>query len=256
MGFKFMLLVVDVGNTNICLGVFEKDVLLHKFVYDSDRKLTVSEHAVFFREILTKYSIDKCIIGSVVEELNQKLKTACDDVFGIDTIVFNNSLNTGLSLNVKFPEKVGVDRIANAYGALKLYDAPAIVVDSGSATTFDIVSPDGKFIGGVIMPGINLQLESLFKNTSKLPQIDVSESPSVIGDSTESAILSGVIRGTACAIEGLIEQCEEELGDDVVVIGTGGSVSLLSQYMYNREFDEINPELTLYGLKFLSDINP
>lgn len=250
-----MLLVVDVGNTNICFGVFDKDVLVHTFNYDSDRKLTVSEHSVFFREIATKYKIEKCIIGSVVEELNQKLKTACDDVFGIDTIVFNNNMNTGLNLNVKNPDKVGVDRIANVYSALKLYDAPAIVVDSGSATTFDIVSSEGEFIGGIIMPGIGLQLESLFKNTSKLPQIEVSESENVIGDSTETAILSGVIRGTACAIEGLIKQCEEELGDDVIVVGTGGAISLISKYMTEREFDEINPELTLYGLKFLSEIN-
>ena len=215
-----MLLVVDVGNTNICFGVFDKDVLVHTFNYDSDRKLTVSEHSVFFREIATKYQIEKCIIGSVVEELNQKLKTACDEVFGIDSIIFKNNMNTGLNLNVQNPDKVGVDRVANAYAALKLYDAPAIVVDSGSATTFDIVSPDGEFIGGIIMPGIRLQLESLFKNTSKLPQIEISESEIVIGNSTESAILSGVIRGTACAIEGLIAQCEEELGDDVIVVGT------------------------------------
>lgn len=251
-----MLLVVDVGNTNICFGVFDKDVLVHTFNYDSDRKLTVSEHAVFFREIATKYQVEKCIIGSVVEELNQKLKAACDDVFGIDTIVFNNNMNTGLNLNVKNPDKVGVDRVANAYAALKLYDAPAIVVDSGSATTFDIVSSEEEFIGGIIMPGIKLQIDSLFKNTSKLPQIEIAQSENVIGNSTESAILSGVIRGTACAIEGLIKQCEEELGDDIIVIGTGGAIPLISKYMTEREFDEINPELTLYGLKFLSEINP
>ena len=104
------------------------------------------------------------------------------------------------------------------------------------------------------MPGIRLQLESLYKNTSKLPQIEIADSDSVIGDSTESAILSGVIRGTACALDGLISQCETELEDDVMVIGTGGSCEFLSKYM-TREFDEINLELTLYGLKYLYEIN-
>lgn len=249
-----MLLVVDVGNTNICLGVFNNDVLVETFNYDSDTKLTVSEHSVFFREIGLKHKIKACIIGSVVEELNQKLKAACDDVLGINSLIFDNNLNTGLDLEVKTPQTVGVDRIANAYAALKLYDAPTIVVDSGSATTFDIVSAEGNFIGGIIMPGIRLQLESLYKNTSKLPQIEIADSDSVIGDSTESAILSGVIRGTACALDGLISQCETELKEDVMVIGTGGSCEFLSKYM-TREFDEINPELTLYGLKYLYEIN-
>jgi len=249
-----MLLVVDVGNTNICFGVFNGDVLVETFKYDSDRKLTVSEHAVFFREMSTKYNIQKCIIGSVVEELNLKLKAASDEVFGIETLVFSNDLNTGLRLNVQNPEKVGVDRVANAYAALRLYDAPTIVVDSGSATTFDIVSEEAEFIGGVIMPGLKMQLASLCKGTSKLPKIEISEVENAIGDSTESAILSGVIRGSACAIEGLVSQCESEIDGDIMLIGTGGCVSLLEKYM-TREFDEINPELTLYGLKFLAEIN-
>ena len=137
---------------------------------------------------------------------------------------------------------------------MKLYDAPVIVVDSGSATTFDIVSADGNFVGGIIMPGVEMQLQSLYRNTSKLPEIEISDSDFVIGNSTESAILSGVVRGTACAIDGLISQCESEIGEDVMVIATGGCSEFLSKYM-TREFDEINPELTLYGLKYLYEIN-
>ena len=113
-----MLLVIDIGNTNINIGIFDKEVLVESVKYDSDKNLSADEYAVFMREIFLKHKIEGCIIGSVAEELNLKLKTACDDVFGINSIIFNNELNTGLKLDVKFPQKVGADRVANAYGAI------------------------------------------------------------------------------------------------------------------------------------------
>ena len=128
------------------------------------------------------------------------------------------------------------------------YKLPAIVIDFGTATTFDIVSKDGVFLGGVIMPGLNLQFKSLSSNTSKLPRISAGISEKAIGDSTENALLSGIMRGSACAIEGLIHQCELELGEKATIIATGGQSRLISEYMIRR-FDYIDSSLTLEGLK-------
>ena len=156
-------------------------------------------------------------------------------------------------LKLKNPSEAGADRIANACGAYVLYSKPAIIVDLGTATTFDIINKDGDFIGGVIMPGLNLQFRSLNNSTSKLPRIEANTVNKAIGDNTVDAILSGVIRGSACAIEGLISQCEEELGEKAVIIATGGYSGLISQYM-NRSFDFVNPYLTLEGLRFLYEL--
>ena len=135
-----------------------------------------------------------------------------------------------------------------------LYSKPIIVVDLGTATTFDIVDKNGNFLGGVIMPGIKLQLNALSLNTSKLPKIEPDKSEIAIGNDTESAILSGVIRGSACAIEGLISQCEKELSEKAIIIATGVYCGLISKYM-TREFDFVNPYLTLEGLRFLYELN-
>ena len=135
-----------------------------------------------------------------------------------------------------------------------LYKLPVIVVDFGTANTFDIVNKEGEFVGGVIAPGINTQLNSLSKCTSKLPNLDATISEKAIGDNTIDAILSGVIRGTACMVEGLISQCENELGEKATIVATGGLSGLISNYM-NRKFDYVNPILTLEGLKELYKLN-
>jgi len=135
-----------------------------------------------------------------------------------------------------------------------LYSKPCIVVDFGTATSFDIVNRKGEFIGGVIAPGLNLQMKVLNKFTSKLPRIDVAKSDVAIGHNTTDAILSGVIRGSACLIDGLVEQCEEELGERATLIATGGYSSLICDYL-KRPFDFINPTLTLEGLRFLYELN-
>ena len=135
-----------------------------------------------------------------------------------------------------------------------MYSKPAIIVDLGTATTFDILDKFGNFIGGVIMPGLNLQFRALNKSTSKLPRIEAGAVDSAIGNNTADAILSGVIRGSACAIEGLIEQCEKELGENAVIVATGGYSGLISKYM-KRQFDFVNPYLTLEGLRFLYELN-
>ena len=245
-----MLLAIDIGNTNITLGIFDGEVLKETFRLPSDKELPQSEYELLLTTLFKNYTVESCVIGSVVEELTSVLQRAADNVFELKTFVLTYESEHGLVLDLKTPHEVGADRIANAFGAMALYKLPAIVVDLGTATTFDIVSKDGHFKGGVIMPGLNLQLKSLNLNTSKLPKIEAGVSEKAIGDSTENAILSGVKRGSASAIEGLINQCELELGEKACVIATGGYSTLISQYML-RQFDYVNPSLTLQGLKYV-----
>ncbi len=249
-----MLLSVDIGNTNITLGIFDKDNLVKTFRLASDRDLSQSEYEILLQTLCKEYDIQDCVIGSVVEELSLIIKKACDNVFEIDSFFLNNNSDLGMEIKLKNPSEVGADRIANAYGAKIKYSLPVIVVDIGTATTFDIVSKDGKFLGGVIMPGLNLQFKSLSANTSKLPRIEAGLSEKAIGDSTENALLSGIMRGSASAIEGLIHQCELELGEKATIIATGGQSRLLSEYMF-RSFDFIDTTLTLEGLKSLYELN-
>ncbi len=249
-----MLLVIDIGNTNITLGVFENENLVETFRLASDKELPQEEYEILLHSLFKKYSIKACIIASVVDELTKRLKHASDNVFHIDSLVVSTKLNLGIQIKLKNPKEAGADRIANACGAYILYRKPAIIVDLGTATTFDIIDKEGCFIGGVIMPGLNLQFRALNKSTSKLPRIEADTVDKAIGNNTADAILSGVIRGSACAIEGLIEQCEKELGENAVIIATGGYSNLISEYM-TRKFDFINPYLTLEGLRFLYELN-
>ncbi len=249
-----MLLTADIGNTSITLGLFEDDALVEEYRLASDKDLSLEEYEVLLKTLFKDFKVDGCIISSVVEELTKKFKTAVDNVFKINSIILSTEINTGVKICLDNPEEAGADRIANAAGAYVLYNHPVIVVDFGTATTFDIVNEKGEFIGGIIAPGLNLQLKALNKFTSKLPRIEVALSNTAIGHNTTDAILSGVLRGSASMIDGLIEQCEKELGAKAVVVATGGYSGLIANYL-KRPFDFINPTLTLEGLRHLYQIN-
>ena len=249
-----MLLTADIGNTSITLGLFDDNALVEEFRLASDKDLSLEEYEVLLKSLFKAYKVDGCIISSVVEELNKKFKKAVDEVFKINAIMLSSALNTGIEIVLDPKKEIGAARIANAAGAYVLYKHPVIVIDFGTATSFDIVNKNGEFVGGVIAPGINLQLKTLNKFTSKLPRIDVATSPTAIGANTTDAILSGVIRGCACMIDGLVEQCEKELGGKATLVATGGYASVVVNYM-KRPFDFINPTLTLEGLRHLYYLN-
>lgn len=249
-----MLLTADIGNTSITLGLFEEDALVEEFRLASDKDLSLEEYEVLLKSLFRDYKVDGCIISSVVEELNEKFKFAVKNVFKFEPIFLSLDINTGIKIALDNPREAGADRIANAAGAYVLYNKPVIVVDFGTATSFDIVNQKGEFIGGVIAPGLSLQMKVLNKFTSKLPRIDVAISNKAIGNNTSDAILSGVIRGSACMIDGLVEQCEKELGERAVLVATGGYSGLIANYL-KRPFDFINPTLTLEGLRYLYQIN-
>lgn len=244
-----MLLVIDAGNTQITFGLYEGDVLVRCFTVKTDVKLSVRE----IEEQLSlnaAENIDGAIIGSVVNELNERLKYAVLDLYDVMPVILTSDMDTGITIDLKDNSEIGADRIANGYRAYELYKKTVIVVDFGTAVTFDIVNSGGCFIGGIIAPGLNTQLKSLNGSTSKLPKLEVEDIENVIGKNTKEAILSGVIAGCASMVEGMIEKCERELGEKAVIISTGGHCKLISKYM-TRRFDSIIPNLTLEGLRDL-----
>ena len=249
-----MLLVIDIGNTNLTLGIYEKNNLLEIFRMESNKSFCIENYAKEFVEKFAGFSITKIMVGSVVDELNETIKQACIKAFGITPYLFSQNSKTGVEIDTAKPQSVGADRIANAYASIKLYKAPCVIIDSGSATTFDIISSERKFFGGIIMPGIQMQFDSLNEKTSKLPRLVAKDIKNVIGIDTETSMLSGVIRGHACAIDGLLSQVEKELGEKPTVIATGGLSELIAKYM-TKKFDYINPSLTLDGFRLLYELN-
>lgn len=242
-----MLLTADIGNTDITLGVFDGEALIEIFRLKADINLPQDGYENFLKKELSGFDIKDCAISSVVKELTLTFKKACENVFKTEAFVLDSECNTGLKLDSKEASTIGSDRLANACCATE-YELPVIVVDIGTAITFDIVSKEREFLGGVIMSGINMELKALKDYTSKLPLIEAKESPIAIGNTTETCILSGVIRGKAGAIDGLLQQCEKELGEKATIIATGGQCELVSKYMI-RQFDNVDKNLTLKGLK-------
>ena len=249
-----MLLTLDIGNTNITIGLFNGEEIVDIKRMPTDIHYSNDKYEQLLFDTVGDVNIDGCIIASVVNGLDMLMYNVVNSVYNIDSIILSTNLDIGIKLKLKDNNEIGADRIANGIAAAKLYKLPVIVVDFGTANTFDIVNSKGEFIGGVIAPGINTQLTSLSKCTSKLPKLDAAKSENAIGDNTLDAILSGVIRGTACMVDGLIEQCENELGENATIVATGGLCRLIAKYM-NREFDDINPTLTLLGLKELYKLN-
>ena len=245
-----MLLAVDIGNTNITLGIFENDVYLKEFRLPSDIFMSESEYHKQFSNLLKDFRIEGCIVASVVDELNEKIKNVLDNILKLDSIFISYGMNLGFGVDAQNPSEVGADRLANAAAVSNFKGSVVIVLDFGTATTFDIIDSNGIFFGGIIAPGVKTQLKSLNVSTSKLPEIEPDLSPAAVARNTKDAILSGVVRGTACMVDGLISQCETELGQKAIVVATGGYCSLISKYV-SRKFDVEDPILTLKGLRII-----
>lgn len=249
-----MLLIVDIGNTNITLGIYDNNRYINEIRLATDKDLTGFEYETLLKSLLKDYNIEGCVIGSVVEELNTKFKRAVDNAFNIHSVFVTCDVNLNIQIKTDKPKEVGADRIANVVAVAEKYDTDVIVIDFGTATSFDIINSKKEFLGGVIAPGINTQVKCLKSATSKLPKIDITISPKAIGSNTTEAILSGVIRGSACMVDGLVAQCEKELGNKATIVATGGYCGLIANYM-TRPFDVVNPLLTLEGLKKIYELN-
>ena len=253
-----MLLVIDIGNTNTSLGVFENNELVHTFALSSDIKKTDDEYGINLLAILNHKNIaskiEGAIISSVVPQLCEIYKNAIKKYLEIEAITLSYKSNLPIKLNLKNNKEIGSDRIANAAAAASKYKLPAIVIDFGTATTFDIVDKDANFIGGIIAPGLKIQAKSLSQFTSKLPKLKIEAPKNAIGNDTISAMLSGIVLGHCCMIEGMIKKCVAELGQNTTVIATGGYSDVLFENMDNT-INYIDKNLTLFGLKELYNLN-
>lgn len=253
-----MLLVIDIGNTNTSIGLFEKDKLVNTFSISSDIKKTEDEYGIFLLAILNHNNmitkIKGAIVSSVVPQLCEVFKGAISKYLNIEAISLSHKSKMPVNLTLENNKEIGADRIANATAAAIKYKLPCIVIDFGTATTFDIVDKDSNFIGGIIAPGLKIQAQSLSQFTSKLPKLKIEAPKTAIGKNTINAMLSGIVLGQGCMIEGMIKKCEEELGMKATVVATGGFSSVLFENMDNV-LNYIDKDLTLFGLKELYYMN-
>lgn len=253
-----MILVIDIGNTNTSIGVFKEEDLINSFRLSSDIKKTVDEYGISILSILNhlqlKDKIKGAIISSVVPQLCEIYKEAILKYLNIEAINLSYKSQMPIKLNIENNKEIGADRIANAVAVCNKYKLPAIVIDFGTATTFDIVDKNANFIGGLIAPGMKIQAKALSQFTSKLPKLKIEAPKEAIGKNTISAMLSGIVLGHGCMIKGMIECCEQELGQKATVIATGGYSDVLFEKM-DKTIDYIDKDLTLYGLKELYNLN-
>ncbi len=243
-----MFLGIDIGNSSITFGVFKNNDIVDVFRIDNISNADEYFYKSQISEKTNRYNIDSCGIISVSQGMENTIKSICDSLYRINSVILDYRAFCDMSILVEKPETVGIDRLINAYAIRDLASAPIIVVDAGTAITLDVVSKEGDFMGGVIMPGINMQFKSLYNNTSKLPLIIPAESKSTIGKNTENSILSGVIRGTAHAIDGLLSECTDELKETPQIVLTGGQGGLILKYI-NTKVNFVMPNLTLIGIK-------
>ncbi len=253
-----MLLAVDAGNTNLVFALLEDGVIRARWRIATDPRRTADQYAVWLHQLLalegfTRADIDGVIIGTVVPQALHNLQVLSQKYFGQEPLVAGQgSADWGIELDVADPRTVGADRVLNAIAAHAIYPGDLIVIDFGTATTFDIVDYAGTYKGGIIAPGINLSLDALVAAAAKLPRIAIeapSGSMSVIGRTTEDQMHIGIYWGYVAMMEGLTERMKAEIGRPVQVIATGGLAALFDQH--SDIFDSIEPDLTIQGLGLL-----
>lgn len=256
-----MLLVIDVGNTNIKLGVYDKDELIQSWrlsvkVARTADELGISLNSLLKTKGLSFDNIDGIIMSSVQPSLNYTVEHACEYYMGQKPIMVGPGVKTGINIKYVNPQEVGADRIVNSVAAYKLYGGPCIVVDFGTATTFNLISEKGEFVGGCIAPGIKTSLEALVKNASKLTNVELVKTKTCIGKTTVSNMQAGIVYGFTGLVKYLLENLKKDSGyDNIKVIFTGGLSELIVDVDKSIEIHKIDRYLTLKGLKIIYDLN-
>lgn len=253
-----MLLTIDIGNTNITLGLYNGETLGPRWRLATVHDRMPDEYGLQFLGLLSHAGrspaeLTGICLASVVPPLTGKVVEACRNYLGHDPLVVDAGVKTGVRILYEDPRAVGADRIVDAAAVQRLYGGPACVVDFGTATTFDAISARGEYLGGAIAPGITIAAEALFLRTAKLPRVDLQRPPTAIGRNTVHAMQSGLIFGYVALVEGMVARFRQELGPEMKVIGTGGLTEVIA-----RETDVIQilaPWLTLDGLRIIWDLN-
>jgi type III pantothenate kinase len=253
-----MLLVVDIGNTNIALGVFEKNDLSQHWKIRSDRKKTSDEYEIILLNLLSLahievMSIDSVIISSVVPPLTPVFQNLSQNLLKVNPLVVGPGLKTGMPILYENPQEVGADRVVASVAAFEKYGGPVIIVDFGTATTFDAISKEGNYLGGAIAPGIQIAAEALFLKTAKLPRIEIKKPKYAIGRTTVTSMQSGLYFGYIGLISNIIEEISKELGEDIKIVATGSFASQIYPDVASIEY--LEPFLVLEGLKIIHDRN-
>ena len=253
-----MLLVMDVGNTNVTLGVFRGQELAASWRLRTEVHRTSDEYAVLLKSLLageglSPSDISEAVLASVVPPLVAVLQESMGKHLGIRPLVVEAGIKTGVRICTDNPREVGADRICNALAAYRLYGGPAIVIDFGTATTFDVVSEGGDYLGGAIAPGIEVALEALFQHAAKLPSIEFTRPKHAIGKNTVASMQSGLIFGYVGLVEGIVRRIKRELGGRARVIATGGQAEVIVRE--SSMVEVVDPDLTLVGLRMIHELN-
>lgn len=248
-----MLLVIDVGNTNINFGVFSQDKLTNTWRLATVDNRTADEYVAIITQLIFNAKIEQnkisdIVISSVVPQVMMHINKMCRILFDKDPIIIGENIKPKIEVDLDMPSEVGSDRLVNAISAKKIFAAPIIILDFGTATTFDVIDDKGRYAGGVIAPGVNLSLHALQEFAAKLPSMPMVEKPkNVLGKNTKDAMRSGIYWGYVGLIEGTLQRLFDELGYKTKVIATGGLAALFAESI--KGIDKIEPDLTIIGLK-------
>ena len=256
-----MLLVIDVGNTNTVLGLFDEDSLQHDWRIRTEIDHTIDEYGVLIYNLYMSSrmkakeikAVTAIIISCVVPPMLNILEPLCIKYFNIKPLIVGPGIKTGMPIFYDNPKEVGADRIVNAVAAYDKYHKESIIVDFGTATTFDYVSPKGEYMGGCIAPGIVISSEALFERASKLPRVEFSKPRTVITKDTISAMQAGIMFGYAGLVDGIVERMKAEVKTNPLVIATGGLARIVAQE--TKSIDKIEEMLTLDGLRIIYNLN-
>ena len=253
-----MLLAIDIGNTNITYGVFDGETLQATWRMATEVRRQPDEYAAMLMTLLAhdgipKKSLDRGIISCVVPPLTATFEELCTRFFHIRPIVVGAGTRTGMRILYENPREVGADRVCHAVAAHRLYGAPLIIVDFGTATVFDAITREGDYLGGAICPGINLAAEALFQRASKLPRIEIVQPKAAIGRNTVASMQAGLFYGYIGLVEGLVARFQRELGGGAKVVATGGLSRLIAAD--TKVIDVVDYDLVLTGLRLLYELN-